>query len=281
MEFEKDFETRYGPWALVTGASSGIGEAFAHLLAEAGIHLLIVARRGDTLNALAKELSGKHGVEVEALSLDLGQPDFLDSLLEACDGKDIGLVVSNAGIAAKGAYVEMKPQELTRLLDVNCRAPLLLAQAFLPRLKQRGRGGFLITGSLEGFQAYPYSVPYAATKAFVHSLGEGLWGEMRGSGIDVLVLAPGATDTELLPLTGMDVSDMPTGVMSSREVALVGLKQLQSGPTVIAGFVNRLMMGMLGLMPRRWAILAGGKGMQDAMKKSQARQELEAKGSRD
>lgn len=276
MEFEKDFGTRYGPWALVTGASSGIGEAFAHLLAEAGIHLLIVARRSGTLKALAKELSEKHGVEVEALSLDLGQPDFLDSLLEGCDGKDIGLVVSNAGIAAKGAYVEMKPQELTRLLDVNCRAPMLLAQAFLPRLKQRGRGGFLITGSLEGFQGYPYSVPYAATKAFVHSLGEGLWGELRGSGVDVLVLAPGATDTELLPLTGMDVRDMPTGVMSARAVALVGLKKLQSGPTVIAGFVNRVMMGILGLMPRRWAILAGGKGMQDAMKKSQARQKREA-----
>ncbi len=272
MAFEKDFKARYGPWAVVTGASSGIGEQFARLLAAEGIHLILVARRGSALESLAEDLRQKHQVQVEPLPLDLAQADFIDALLETCAGLDVGLVVSNAGVAAKGEYLDMEPQELTRLLDVNCRAPMLLARAFLPGLTERGVGGFLITGSLEGFQAYPYSIPYAATKAFVHSLGEGLWGELKDSGIDVLVLAPGATDTELLPLSGMDARDMPTGVMSAESVARIGLDRLQAGPTVIAGWVNRLMMGMLLAMPRRWSILAGGKGMKDAMKKSRARQ---------
>lgn len=271
MGFEKDFKMRYGPWAVVTGASSGIGEQFARLLAAEGIHLVLVARRADSLESLAQELRQQHQVQVEPLPLDLAEADFIEALLDACAGLDVGLVISNAGVAAKGDYLDMEPAELTRLLDVNCRAPMLLARAFLPGLMERGAGGFLITGSLEGFMAYPYSIPYAASKAFAHSLGEGLWGELKGSGIDVLVLAPGATDTELLPLSGMDVRDMPMGVMSAESVARIGLERLQAGPTVIAGWVNRFMMAILLAMPRRWSILAGGKGMKDAMEKSRAR----------
>ncbi len=271
MAFVKNFKERYGAWALVTGASSGIGEQFARLLAHEGLNLILVARRGEVLECLADELSEKHSVRVEALPLDLAAPDFLSPLLDACAGKSVGLSVSNAGVAAKGEYIHMKPEELLRLLDVNCRAPMLLANAFLPRLKKRGRGGFIFTGSLEGFQAYPFSVPYAATKAFVHSLGEGLWGEFEHTEVDVLVLAPGATDTELLPLSGMDPRDMPMGVMTAEAVARVGLERLQIGPTAIAGRFNRLMITMLSWMPRRWSILAGGKGMKDAMEKGIAR----------
>jgi short-subunit dehydrogenase len=157
----------------VTGASSGIGEQFARVLAEAGLDLVLVARRTERIEKLAEELRGSHGVAVEPLTLDLCEPDFLGPLVRACEGKEIGLVVSNAGIGAKGLCHEARREELTEVLHANCRAPLLLAHAFAPALIERGRGGLLLTGSIEGFVGFPYSAAYAATKAFVTSFGEG------------------------------------------------------------------------------------------------------------
>ncbi len=139
MSLSEDFARKYGPWAVVTGASSGIGEHFAKQLAAEGLHLVLVARRADRIERLAVELRDAHGVEVEALPLDLGRPDFLEPIFAACAGKEVGLVVSNAGTGLKGPHHEAAPEKLASMLDVNCRAPMLLARAFAPRLIERRR----------------------------------------------------------------------------------------------------------------------------------------------
>ncbi len=266
---ELDFAERYGPTAVVTGASSGIGEQFAHLLAERGLDLILVARRADRIEALATELSTKHGVEVDALPLDLTQPDFLANLLAVCEGKDIGLVVSNAGSGPKGPLHENSSEEIEYTLDLNCRAPLLLAHRFVPQLLARGRGGILITGSIEGFQSFPYSATYSASKAFVRAFGEAIWEEYRGRGLDVLVLAPGSTDTELLANLGMDAEQMRA--MSPREVAELGLRHLGNGPNYIPGAMNRVLMSALHLLPRRLALRLAGQGMRSSIENARLR----------
>jgi short-subunit dehydrogenase len=260
------FAERYGPWALVTGASSGIGAAYAHALAERGLNLVVTARRLRLLESLAGELKHRYGVSVQAIGLDLANPEFLRPLLEACAGKDIGLVVSNAGFGLKGEHHRQTPERLSAMLAVNCHAPLVLAHAFAPRLIARGHGGLMLTGSIEGFLGFPYSSAYAATKAFVHVLGEGLWGELGHHGVDVMVLSPGATDTDAPTLQGIDKGKIPGPMMAPAVVVEQALARLgRRAPVFIPGFVNRLMMHALRLLPRRLGLRLTGKGIRDTL----------------
>jgi short-subunit dehydrogenase len=261
---------KYGPWAIVTGASSGIGEHFARALAAGGFDLVLVARRKDRLDALASELKREHDCEVETVVLDLTRPDFCEILLDRVGDRDVGLLVNNAGDGAKGPFHEQSLESKLALLDLNCRAPLMLLDAFAPRLIERGRGGVIITSSIESVIGFPLSASYAATKAYATSLGEGLWGELRYHGVDVMVLEPGATDTELLPRSGMKAEDM-MGIMTPAEVATSALAQLGKRPVFIAGRMNRVLTTLLSLLPRRLAITAAGKGMRDAIEKGKRR----------
>lgn len=260
-----DFRHRYGPWALVTGASSGIGEQLARALAARGLNLVITARRLPRLEALAGELRQRYEVEVQALGLDLARPDFLEPLEAACRDKSIGLVVSNAGFGLKGEHHQLGAARLSAMLAVNCHAPMLLAHAFAPRLLSRGHGGLVLTGSIEGFGGFPWSSAYAATKAFVTVLGEGLWGELRAGGVDVLVVSPGATDTDAPTLQGIDKGKIPGPIMQPAEVARQTLAHLARGPLWIPGFVNRLLVRLLRLLPRRWSLKLAGKGIRDTL----------------
>jgi len=254
-----DFAQRFGPWALVTGASSGIGEQFARELAARGVSLILAARRTALLDALAAELRGR--VAVETVGVDLARPDFLPPLLDACAGRDVGLVVSNAGFGLKGEHHRLDAEQLLAMLHVNCAAPMLLAHAFAPRLIARGRGGLVLTGSIEGFLGFPWSSGYAATKAFVTVLGEGLWGELESRGVDVLVLSPGATDTDAATLQGIDKGRIPGPIMHPAEVARAALARLGGRPVYVPGWTNRLMVRFLTALPRRLALRLAGRGI--------------------
>ncbi|MCY4425481.1 MAG: SDR family NAD(P)-dependent oxidoreductase, partial [Halieaceae bacterium] len=208
----------YGPAAVVTGASSGIGEAFAHILAAMNFDVFLVARRRDRLAALASELTSVHDVAAHICVADLGTAGGLEDLLKICRGKDIGLLISNAGFGMKGPHETNDPDTMNRMLAINCVAPMQLCRRLIPQLKKRGRGGIIITSSVESLMGFPYSAPYAASKAFATSLAEGLWGELSPSGIDVLALCPSSTDTETLDLQGVDKSKLE-GMMSPAEVA--------------------------------------------------------------
>lgn len=261
---KEDFSNRYGPWALITGASSGIGEAFAHAIAARGVNLILLARREQELHRVRADVIAKHGVECEMLVVDLAALDFIDQVDAFLGERDLGLVVSNAGYNPIGGFEHIDREAVLRILDVNNRAPLLLARSFLPALAKRGRGGFLIVGSIEGFNGTPWSTVYSASKAFVQSLGEALWGEYRSRGVDVLVLSPGATDTPILRARKVEVP----GIMTPASVAEYGLKHLRNGPGAIPGLSNRLILGMFKFMPRKLVSKAMGKALKTVVERS-------------
>jgi short-subunit dehydrogenase len=261
----RGFRERFGPVAIVTGASSGIGAAFARELAARGLDLVITARRAALLETLAAEVRAAHGVRVRVLELDLAAPGFVGPLLAACEGEDVGLVVSNAGFGLKGEHHGLDAASLTDMLHVNALAPMLLAHALAPRLIARGRGAFLFTGSIESYLGFPWSSAYAASKAFVTVLGEGLWGELERHGVDVLVLAPGATDTDAPTLQGIDKAKIPGRIMAPAQVVDAALAQLGRRPVYIPGWQNRWLMRLLTALPRRTALRLAGKGIRDTL----------------
>lgn len=249
----------YGPAAIVTGASSGIGRSFARLLAEAGFDLLLPARRIDRLNALAKELEDAHGASVVALEVDLNRTDAAATVCAAAAAMDVGLVVNNAGFRDAGPFQDIQLDRAASMIDVNARLPALLTHYMLPHLLKRGRGGLLFTGSIEANMGFPFASVYAASKAFIRSLGEGLWGELQAHHIDVLVIEPGSTDTENYARQGVDPAHRGA-LWHPDDVARAGLQNLANGPVLAVGdaIEREAILGMAG-MPRRDAlkIIAG------------------------
>ncbi len=250
------FREKYGEWGVVTGASSGIGEAFAYALAARGIKPLLVARREEELLRVALAVKRRYNIECGWLVLDVADGNFIERLLLACGDRDVGMVIGNAAHNPPGEFLDMTRADLVRMLDVNDRANLLLAHAFLPRFKKRGRGAFLLVSSVEAFAGMPYSACYSASKAFVLSLGEALWGEFKGSGVDVLTLVPGLTDTPLLATRKLGIKGMPAW-----EVADIGLNHLGRGPSVVPGVVNRWAFRLLRRLPRSWLLRMTGSSM--------------------
>jgi short-subunit dehydrogenase len=252
-----EYLERYGPVALVTGASSGIGLAFAEELAERGFDLVLAARRMDRMEALAARLKETHGTASTIVECDLSDPAAPAELLKATQGVDIGLLVSNAGFNLKGAFETKDANRMAKMLTVNCHAPMQLAHGFIPRLKARGRGGIVFTSSVEGLIGCPYSTAYAASKALVVSLGEGLWGELQDSGVDVLTLCPGATQSEATEAVGMK----PEDCQPAREVAQLTLDQIADGPTFVPNERYRAMFDQLRAAPRRETLAGMAKSM--------------------
>lgn len=250
------FRERYGEWGIVTGASSGIGEAFAYALAARGIKPLLVARREDELLRVALSVKQRYNIECAWLVLDVADGNFIERLLLACGDRDVGVVIGNAAYNPPGAFTDLTRADLMRTLDVNDRANLLMAHAFLPRFKKRNRGAFLLVSSVEAFTGMPYSAAYSASKAYVLSLGEALWGEFNGSGVDVLTVVPGPTDTPLLASRKLPIKGMPAS-----DVAEISLDHLGKGPSVVPGTFFRWMFRLMRRLPRRWMVLSTGRSM--------------------
>jgi short-subunit dehydrogenase len=256
----KDFKERYGPVALVTGASSGIGKAFAEALAALGLDLVLVARRLDRLEELATKLTKEHGVQAKACEIDLAEPAAVQQMLNVTGSLDVGLVVSNAGFGMKGEHAANDPQQMAEMLMVNCNVPMQLSHGFIPRLRRRGKGGIIFTSSIEALMGCPYSTAYSATKALVNALGEGLWAELQPEGIDVLTLCPGATESEAAGKQGIDISTL-RNVMTAHEVARLTLENIQNGPAFFSSEYYRANFDKLLSLPRRDALMAMAKGM--------------------
>ncbi|MFT4518399.1 MAG: short-subunit dehydrogenase [Halioglobus sp.] len=261
---------RYGATALVTGASSGIGEQFAILLAAKGFDLLITARREDKLASLKERLEKEHKVTVSYFACDLCEPVEVEALIERAQSMNIGLVVSNAGYGvSKGEFLSIEQDALSAMYQANSLAPARIARALLPSMVQAKRGGFIFTGSMEGDAVFPLSAAYAASKAFLHSLVMALWYEVKSSGVDVLLLAPGSTDTNA-PISQGISRDQLVGVMSPAAVAEQALAHLGKQPHFTPGFHNRFFVALLRLLPKKMAIALAGGGMKQAMQKSAA-----------
>ncbi len=248
----RSFVSKYGPWAVVAGASEGLGAAFAAALAARGINLLLLARRAELLQGVTERLRAGSKVEVRAEICDMARPDLPAALEALTADLDIGLGVYNAAAAPVGDLVTRPLDDFLHLVDVNVKGPLIFARTLAPKMVARGRGGIVLMSSLAGFQGVPRIAAYAASKAFNTVLGEGLWRELRPQGVDVVVSCAGAIRTPGYAKTAG--SDAP-GTLDARVVAEETLAALGRGPVVVPGAVNRLARFAMGrLLPRRAAV---------------------------
>ena len=248
----RDFRTRYGKWAVVAGASEGLGAAFAAELARRGMHLLLVARRADALQAVADRLRHDHGIEVRVLVMDLASPELRRTLADATADLDLGVIVYNAAFVPVAGFLELEDDALDQLMRVNVHGPLTFLRALLPSMRGRGRGAVVLMSSLAGMQGAPRLAAYAASKAFNTVLGESLWFELRERGIDVVVSSAGAIST---PRYLKSTDRVAPGTMTPDAVARETLDALGKGPRVIPGALNRIFASLFErLLPRRTAI---------------------------
>jgi short-subunit dehydrogenase len=248
------FASKYGPWAVVAGASEGLGAAFAEALAARGVNLCLVARRTELLERLAERLRASRGIDVRIAACDLARPDLADTLEQITSNLEIGLGIYNAAYAPVGAFAEQKLENLLRIIDVNVRGPVVFARTLAPKMAERGRGGLILMSSLAGLQGAPRIAAYAASKAFNSILGEGLWAELKPKGVDVVVACAGAIRT---PGYAKTVKRDAAGVMDARAVAEETLNGLGRGPVVVPGRFNRFARFMMSrVLSRRAAISA-------------------------
>jgi uncharacterized protein len=249
------FKDRYGPWAIVTGASSGIGEQFARELAERGVNLVLVARREPRLRELAGQLRERASIETREVAADLASEDFMPVIERATGDLEIGLLVNNAGFATTGAFLGNDLSREVEMLHLNCRAPVILAHHFGRKMRDRGSGGIIFLGSVVGFTAMPVWSHYAATKGFDILLAEGLASELKPHGVDVMALCPGTTRTGFQEVSG--TNDFLA--MRPEDVAVAGLDKLGKRTTVVPGIVNKLNAFSTRLMPRSWSRAVFGR----------------------
>jgi short-subunit dehydrogenase len=257
MKTPQDFRGRYGPYALIAGGSEGIGAAFAHSLARRGLHLILVARRAEVLTPFAEALRREHGIEVRTEALDLAAADLPARVDALGAAHEIGLVVYNAAASEIGRFLDRPLAAHLRVLDVNCRGPLVLAHSLGGLMRTRRRGGIILMSSLAASQGSPYIASYAASKAFDLVLAESLWHELGAEGVDVLACRAGATRT---PAYERSQPDFSGPVMEAAPVAEAAIAALGRAPSRVAGGLNRAAaFFMTHFMTRRQAIRMMGK----------------------
>src|SRR5712671_7637230 len=237
---------RFGPWALVTGASSGIGKECARQIAASGINIVLVARREDLLKEVGVEFSKRYGVEHRVVVLDVSREEFIGHLASATDDLDIGLVVSNAGTGNPGEFLKLDRQLLQATLRLSTMAHLDIAHHFGQKLGERRRGGLILAGAMGAENGVPLMANDGAAKAYVHSLGEALHYEFKPLGVYVTVLAAGFTNTAVLEKFGLEPKTMPMKPMSVEQCvseALSGLVKNRS--KIVPGRLNRIMNALV------------------------------------
>jgi short-subunit dehydrogenase len=243
---------RFGGAALITGASSGIGLAFAEALALRGLDLVLVARRGEILERIAERLSRANQVEVLSLPVDLTSEHAIEQIMSAIDRAQIpiGVLINNAGVGRFGPFTALDRRAAESMVELNCRVPVTLTHALLPQMLSRGRGALIFVSSIAGFQPTPQYAVYGASKGFNLLLGESLWAELRPYGIDVLTLCPGYTPTEFQQVAGSHRARRVGPSTTAEEVVDSALRGLGRRPTVVPGAINKLMTLAPRLFPR-------------------------------
>lgn len=255
MKIDATFAQHYGPWALVAGASEGLGEAFAELLASAGLNLILVARREGVLRDVAARLERSYSRQVRYVVGDLGGADTIGAIVDETSGLDLGLVVYNAAYAPLGPFADVELDRIEQAVTVNVLGPARLLHALLPALRSRtsadrasaSRAGIVLMSSLAGEAGSPGIATYSATKAFATTFGQVLWHELREEGVDVTVCVAGAIRTPgLARATGGAASrgsagghEAP-GTLDPDDVARAALRALGRRPVVVPGTVNRI-----------------------------------------
>lgn len=259
-----DFPLKYGPWALVAGASEGLGEAFAERLAYRGLHLVLVARRENLLRTVAERIRQAHRVEVRPVAADLADPALPARIANVTRDLEIGTLVYNAAHVPVGRFADADPASLARAVDVNVKGPVMLTRCFLPAMCERKRGAVVLMSSVSGMQGMSRLATYAASKSFNTILAEGLWHELRGNdNIDVVVCCAGAVPT---PGYRRAFRRAAPGMLDPAVVAEKTLNALGKGPRYVPGFINKLVTQFFTrFLPRKSVINIMSKSSGDLM----------------
>jgi hypothetical protein len=249
------FRERYGPWAVVAGAAVGLGAEWAHQLARRDLDLVLVDRDPGPLEDTARRLRASAGVRVRTLVLDLARADVAQVILEATADLEVGLLVYNAAIGTVSRFLDLTPSSIQAMLDVNCRAPLLVVRALVPAMVARRRGGIVLMSSMSGNFGSAQLTVYAASKAFDLVFADALWAELREHGVDVLAVQPGSTRTPGWQSSQpAELRGPGPHVMEPADVVAEALEALGHEPNVIPGEQNRQGAALLVSLPRRQAI---------------------------
>jgi short-subunit dehydrogenase len=254
---------QFGPWALVTGASSGIGAEFARQIAASGINVVLVARREPALIEVGRSIARDFKVQYRVIVMDLSQDGFIPKLAESTKDLDIGLVVSNAGTANAGEFLKLDRQLLQETLRLNTMAHLDIAHYFGRMLSERRRGGLILVGAMGAENGIPRIANDGGAKAYVHSLGEALHYEFKPLGVYVTVLATGFADTPVLEKLGFDPETMPMKPMSVDQCVSEGLNGLiKNRSRIVPGRLNRIMNALVpASLARKMEADMLGKGL--------------------
>jgi short-subunit dehydrogenase len=257
------FAKRYGRWALVAGASDGVGAAYARAMAERGLDVVLLARRKAVLDDVAAAIRADTGVETRSVAIDLSEPDAMAKIVAATAGLEIGMVMYCAGADANYEPFLANPVEVALgMVQRNCVVPMQVCHHFAAPMKARGRGGIVLVSSGAGIVGAPNMVAYCATKAFDTVMAEALWAELHGEGVDVLALVLGVTDTpalrRLLVARGnkaaADAATPIPGAATPEEVVADALANLGKNPTWIVGEQTRQGVSHLSGLPRSEAV---------------------------
>jgi uncharacterized protein len=257
------FADRYGPWALVAGASDGVGAAYARAVAQRGLHVALLARRRDALAEVAASIHAESGVDTRVVAVDLAEPDAMGRIVDATAGLDVGMVMYCAGADPSYEPLLSNPVEVPlAMLQRNCAVPIRICHHFAGRMVARGKGGIVLVSSGAGLVGAPNTAVYGATKAFDMVLAEGLWAELHEKGVDVLALVLGLTDTPALRrllarrgnLASPDDATPIPGAATPEEVVSEAIANLGNGPTWFVGEQLREASRHLGAMTRSDAV---------------------------
>jgi short-subunit dehydrogenase len=260
---QMSFADRYGPWAVVAGASEGVGECFAHAVAERGVNVVLLSRRQNVLDDVAASIRARSEVEVRLVAVDLATDDAMEQVREATNDLDVGLIMYCAGADPNYTYFLDQSTEVAKaMIHRNCVVPMEMCHHFVPPMRERGKGGVIIVGSGGGLVGAPYMVTYGATKAFDMVFAESLWAEVHGDGVDVLGLILALTDTPATrrlmvrrgKLASLEDPAPLEGAVSAEDTAAEALEQLPNGPTWFVGDMLREGAQQLGLVSRSDAV---------------------------
>ncbi|WP_103070945.1 SDR family NAD(P)-dependent oxidoreductase [Aquimarina sediminis] len=255
---------KFGTWAIVTGASSGIGKEFAVQLANQGLNIILLARRGNLLEELSNNLRTKYNIQVKYMAMDLTDDNFIKNIEKLADKLDIGLVISNAGGARMGAFNKIPMIDFEAMIKLNVFAQMKISHWYTSRrIKENKKGGVLLVSSTAAYQGVPYAANYSAAKAYILNLGEALNFEYKNKGINITTLVPGPTNTPGLtenPDADM-ISNMPMKPQPVDQLVKEGISAiLKNKPSYIGGRMNRIMAGIMKtLISRKRASAFWGK----------------------
>ncbi|WP_421795030.1 SDR family NAD(P)-dependent oxidoreductase [Haliscomenobacter sp.] len=238
-------KTQFGEWAIVTGASSGIGLELATQLASAGFNLILNARNEERLLKVAQQLQS-HKIEIKSVVADLSDKDGVEKIIQSTQGLKVGLLINNAGYGTSGLFVDASLDSEINMLRVNCEAVLALTHYFAQQFKEQGRGGIIFLSSLVAFQGVPYAANYAASKAYIQSFSEALAVELKAFGVDVLAAAPGPVQSGFGQRANMKMDN----AMAADRLGVPILRALGKQSKVVPGLLSKVLTYALRTVPR-------------------------------